>query len=110
MGAAAMSDEKYNGWTNRATWMVNLWMSNDEGFYREYTEMASRASSVGSFAAELEEHFGDTVRECAKSSRAESEAFVNDIMAVGLESVDWDEIATSWYDENHDEEADPDEE
>ena len=23
----------YNGWTNRATWLVNLWVMNDYGTY-----------------------------------------------------------------------------
>lgn len=24
-----MSNEKYNGWTNRDTWLVKLWLDND---------------------------------------------------------------------------------
>lgn len=25
--------EEYNGWTNRETWCVNLWLDNDQGIY-----------------------------------------------------------------------------
>ena len=26
---------EYNGWTNRETWVVNLWFTNDECYYEE---------------------------------------------------------------------------
>lgn len=29
--------EKYNGWTNRDTWLVNLWLNNDEKNYKRLT-------------------------------------------------------------------------
>ena len=32
---------KYNGWKNKATWIVNLYMNNDEGTYSWMNEMIS---------------------------------------------------------------------
>ena len=31
-----MEKREYNGWKNRATWNVMLWLQNDEGLYRTY--------------------------------------------------------------------------
>lgn len=30
--------QAYNGWPNRETWNVMLWLDNDEGAYRYYVE------------------------------------------------------------------------
>ena len=37
-----MSDE-YNGWTNRETWALNLWLGNDQGLYLATQEVADNA-------------------------------------------------------------------
>ena len=34
-------EEEYNGWSNRETWAVNLWLDNDQGLYeiaRDYAK------------------------------------------------------------------------
>jgi hypothetical protein len=33
-----MADERYNGWVNRETWSLALWIDNDQGLYNEKEE------------------------------------------------------------------------
>ncbi len=35
---AVKKDTTYNGWPNRETWNVMLWMDNEEGAYRYYRD------------------------------------------------------------------------
>jgi len=40
-------DKRVNGWKNRATWNVSLWVSNDEGLCREAVEYANHCKRAG---------------------------------------------------------------
>ena len=41
------ADTEYNGWKNRATWNVALWVGNDEGLYREAVAYVQRCKARG---------------------------------------------------------------
>lgn len=93
----------YNGWSNYETWVVNLWLSNEEGSYRYWTDRtreliaecadeADDRSALTRLARELKESVHE---ECA-TPKANLAA---DLMNAALGEVDWCEIARSRIDD-----------
>lgn len=82
---------KYNGWTNYETWLVNLWMSNDEGSYLYWAEEAKGYDDAHALADALKDHheewYLDAVGENLHSS------LLSDLLGAAFSSVNWIEIA-----------------
>ena len=95
-----MDQQSYNGWTNHATWLVNLWITNDE-----YTEEGLR------LAVRYGGHDGarDYVDELLDDSGIASGTMWYDMIRSCLSDVDWREIA-SYYQEDEDDTNDEGEE
>jgi len=91
-----MADTNYNGWSNRATWNVSLWLNNDEGLYRDLQRLIRRADDVRDLASDIQE-------------------FCEEIWPSGhtpdgdlLSECDWEEIAKGeWDDADKDVEVKP---
>lgn len=77
----------YNGWTNRETWVVNLWLTNDECYYHELCDVVKNFDTTDEQAEELEQY----VRFVADTD--ERIGIAGDLLTASLGRVNWYEIA-----------------
>lgn len=45
------TDTTYNGWKNRQTWNIALWIGNDEGLYRSAVEFMRKYTGKRPYSA-----------------------------------------------------------
>ena len=76
---------EYNGWSNRETWIVNLWMTGDQGYYVQLCEIISSCYNLDDQA----EAFEDWIR--FEYDDEYSSLWV-DLISNSLAEVDWYEI------------------
>jgi hypothetical protein len=127
-----MEDQKYNGWKNYPTWVVNLWLSNERGTYEECCYMAREALrdaphdknakpwQIGEKTFDpiwtLEEtarfRLADTMKEYVEEltepdeeGRFHSFGLGSDLLGYALGEVNWSEIADSWIESAKEEES-----
>ena len=96
--------DEYQGWTNRETWAVNLWLSNDEGLYTQTREIVKagietcreECLKLGILVSEFMElrHAGEAlsgyVQDLVEDNSEMARAFGS------LWRVNWDEVAQAF--------------
>lgn len=96
-------DTTYNGWKNYPTWAVNLWLSNDEGLYKQTRELVAATRSFQHFeAAGLEVYrTADYLKQWVTDDLAPDlgATFAADLLGYALDCVDWHEIAKAWLED-----------
>lgn len=80
---------KYNGWSNHETWLVNLWLTNDESSYNTLVEAIELPTSTAG-AEWLEEE----VR-WALSEQTGSACLWSDLLNLSIDRVNWLEVVES---------------
>jgi hypothetical protein len=110
-----MTDDTYNGWANRETWALNLWLSNDEGLYNITRERV--ADWLQRYEADAKDaHYaairaGEAIKELwgeltdPDEGLMSAEAILSMVREVGSTCrVNWDEIGAAWLPEDDDKE------
>jgi hypothetical protein len=107
------NDMEYNGWTNRETWALNLWLTNDQGLCemtRERVAEALKNATVpeGIRVDELRDvHAGEAIKALTgdlfdpEEQLMSPENIIIILSDVGsLYRVNWDEIGEHWLPED----------
>lgn len=90
----------YNGWTNRETWIVNMWLTNINYIGDAMQRITENYSSVDDLARELEEWV-----KTEYAAYFEPASIWGDLMNDALAKVDWREIAEANIDDSTDDYA-----
>ena len=91
-------DKKYNGWTNYETWLVNLWLSNDQGTEEMINDMAKHSKDVYSLMEEIK----DLIEEL--NPLKDNADLFSDLLNGAISECNFYEIAEHYYNDNRDEE------
>jgi hypothetical protein len=88
-----LTTDTYNDWTNRETWAVYLYITNEQGLYSEYVDLINRNTDIREFARELEDWFTATIWDLLED-RGTDYTVRNMILDIGsMWRVNWRELA-----------------
>lgn len=91
------NENRYNGWKNYETWLVNLWLTegqDDENikemYFNEHNEWSDK--QLYDFAETIEQYVEDSW----EMLQPDSACLFGDLIYASLGRVDWYEIAEAW--------------
>ncbi len=80
----------YNGWVNRETWLISLWLNNDEYNYQLLSEILELNVSSSIKAERLQELVEDQMYDLELGAN-----LFSDLLSTSLSKVDWFEVIES---------------
>lgn len=106
-------EQGYNGWTNYETWVVALWLDNEEGSYNYWREVLAEIreeSQDGGLRSEyspssvtdddlVRYELADRLKDQHEEFMPEVEGVYSDLLNAALSEVNWGEIAGNMMEE-----------
>jgi hypothetical protein len=100
------NSDSYNGWSNRETWALNLWLSNDQGLYEMTRERVAEAVNnrsldrsdawYAALAGETVKAFWEELTD-PNEGLLSAENILQMVRHIGSEyRVNWDEIGAAF--------------
>lgn len=91
-----MEHKEYNGWFNYETWLVNLWLSNDQDSYDMVRDLITDPygdRAVFDLADALKKYIEES------NPLADQANLFSDLINAAIGEVNFDEIAEHWIDD-----------
>lgn len=111
-----MTKKEHNGWFNYETWLVKLWMDNEESSSGYWAQEASDsyANAVAESglnrkeqaACDLSEKLKENHEQQIEDAGVPSNGFITDLIGAAMSEVNWHEIAESLLGDVEDDEPD----
>ena len=104
-----MSDKTHNGWKNYETWLIALWIDNEQCLQEEAHEIARQNNTGETY--DLAHALKNWVEDWPEVSEViERGSFVSDMLNAAMSEIDWYELAEHYQEDIKDEDEGDDEE
>lgn len=87
--------ETFNGWTNKPTWLVKLWLDNDQNTYNNIIALVKENNNKEDY------QIGDIISGYVDENMIGDikASLLSDLIGWSLACVNWSEIAKSYHDD-----------